>query len=117
VGYQKDREEFIARFMSEFSDKPYADRAAAVRAFLRDASAEQRWNEVSCSFDIGEKETARQEKRSDARNARAKERAVKFGAELDTQGDPRGWAYCLLIGPEKRRLGIPGRGLPASAFR
>lgn len=113
MGYQKDREEFLGLFARMVPNGTNAD----ALAFLRDASAEQRWNEVYCSFDIGERETARQEKRSEARLARVRARCAKLGLGLEENGDPRGWPLCLLVGETKNRLGVPARGLPASAFR
>jgi len=113
MGYNKDREEFFGLFARLVPGGTNAD----ALAFLRDASAEQRWNEISCSFDIGEKETARLEKRSDRRVIRVCERAKRLGLEVDSNGDPRGNPFCLLVGPNKVRLSIPARGLPASAFR
>lgn len=118
MSYQKEREQFIARFMStpEFVHIQYGERFSICLLLLRNASAEQRWNEVSCSFDIGEKETAKQERMSNRRGIRVATLAQRLGAKLDAQGDPRGNPYCLLVGPREIRLSIPARGLPARCF-
>ena len=108
MGYQKDREEFVSRFPGTYAD---------AIAFLRDSSAEQVWNEKQCSFEMSDREIARQEKRSENRIKRVQERAARLGFKVDTSGDPRGNPFCLLVGHTDNRLSIPARGLPARCFR
>ena len=113
MGYQKWREEFIALFAKHVPQGRHSD----ALAFLRDSSAEQRWNEVYSSIDIGERETERQEKKSERRVERVRARAAALGLELDANGDPRGEPFTLLVGPTKMSLTVPGRGLPARCFQ
>lgn len=113
MGYQTEREQFIRDFARAFPDAPYS----ACLNVLRTASAEQRWNEVYSSFDIGEKETARQEKRSERRIERLRQLAASIGAEIETAGDPRGNPFTIRkIGDTSAGLSVPGRGLPARCF-
>lgn len=119
MGYQKDREQFIALFYREFPSARLSD----CLALLREASAEQRFNEISSSIDVGDKELARLEKRSENRTARVRAICERIGGKLIENGDPRGYPY-LIATPSgrtndwgQRGIGIPGRGLPASAFR
>lgn len=111
MGYQQCREEFIGQYCKHVPNGRYADAIW----FLRQASAEQRWNEVYCSFDIGEKETERQKKRSERRIERIQARAAALGLRVETQGDPRGNPFSLFAGDV--RLSVPGRGLPARCFQ
>lgn len=111
MSYRKWREEFIGQYMKFV---PRANMADA-QAFLRDATSEQRWNEISCSIDIGEAETARREKASDRRMERVASRAKSLGLGLETNGDPRGNPFTLIV--DGRQISVPGNGLPARCFR
>jgi hypothetical protein len=110
--YKSAREEFLSLFAKLIPNGRHAD----ALSLLREATAEQRWNELYSSVDIGEAETARQEKRSEKREARVRALAEKLGCKLDAQGDPRGNPYLLLVGPQEHRLSIPAKGYPASFF-
>lgn len=112
MAYQKWREEFIAEFIRAFPKASYS----VALALLRAATSEQRWNEIDCSIDVGEKEHDRLEKVSERRMGRVKALADKIGAGLDTNGDPRGCPFAL-IAPDGRKVYCPGRGLPARCFR
>lgn len=112
MSYRKWREEFLHQFGRAF---PNASHRTAL-ALLREASAEQRWNEISCSIDIGERETARQERRAEARTERVRALCARIGATLDENGDPRGCPFTLKT-TDGQEIPVPGRGLPASAFR
>ena len=111
MAYKAWREEFLSEFARTF---PGASHSKAL-AFLRDATAEQRWNEISCSIDIGETETARQEKRSERRLARVRKLAESIGAQLSENGDPRGCPFGLV--KDGCTVYVPGRGLPARCFQ
>lgn len=113
MSYQSEREQFLVQFGREFPNQPIG----VALKLLRESSAEQRWNEVYSSFDIGEKETERQERKSERRAERVRKLAESIGCKLDTNGDPRGNPFCLLLPPSDKRMSIPSRGLPASAFR
>lgn len=118
ASYQKEREFFLIKFGQEF---PKASTDVAVR-MLREASAEQRYNEIVCSIEISESETRRLEKRSESRAKRMEALCGEIGAKLVENGDPRGFPFLLSLPSGKtydwgeRGLGIPGRGLPASTF-
>lgn len=112
MSYAKEREEFIGRFVQCAPGATFE----FAQWLLRQASAEQRWNEVYSSFDIGEDETARQERKSERRMERVKERVESAGFKLETNGDPRGNPFCVLVGPTEIRHSVPGRGLPARCF-
>lgn len=112
MGYQTERAQFLHQFGRYVSAGTHAD----ALAFLRDASGSQRWNEILSSFDIGERETAKQERREERRDARVKARAERLGLALETNGDPRGNPYALKTA-DGRTLSVPGRGLPARCFR
>jgi len=111
MSYQKWREEFIAEFSRAFPNAAYR----YPLGFLREATAEQRWNEISCSIDVGEAETARQERRETARHKRVEAMAREIGATIEWQGDPRGCPFAVKLGD--RLIYVPGRGLPARCFQ
>lgn len=113
MSYQSDRERFFQAFGREFGNGTVTD----ARMLLRWASAEQRWNEVQCSIDIGETQTAREEKLSENRIKRARALLDKLGADLDVNGDPRGWPFRIIKREGGRVIGVPGRGLPARFFQ
>lgn len=112
MGYQNDREAFVAEFARHF---PNASHWVAT-AFLRDASGAQRYNEITSSIDVGERELARLEKLDARRTVRIVNRAKKIGAKVEDGGDPRGCPFSLIT-PEGREIRVPGRGLPARCFR
>lgn len=112
MSYQREREEFLSAFAREF---PNAS-AEVARLMLRNASAEQRYNEITSSIEVSEREAARLDKASTLRGRRMRKLCFDIGATLVEHGDPRGNPY-LITTPSKRELSIPGRGLPASAFR
>ena len=72
MSYQNDRERFLQAFGRAFGNATTTD----ARMLLRWSSAEQRWNEVQCSIDIGEAQTAREEKLSENRIKRADRKSV-----------------------------------------
>ncbi len=108
MSYQKEREQFISQFPGTYAD---------ACTFLRNASAEQVWNEKQCSFEMSDKETAKQEKRSENRMKRVRALAEKLGYRLDENGDPRGNPFALIRIDSGRTLSVPARGLPARCFR
>mgnify|MGYP001567798377 FL=1 len=87
MSYKKNREVFFTMFAREFPSAMHSDALALLRA----GTAEQRWNEVQCSIEIGEQETARQEMLSERRMMRVSQICARFGAVLVTNGDPRGY--------------------------
>ncbi len=118
ASYAAEREHFLHAFGREF---PTSNLTVA-RTLLREATGLQRANETMCSIDIGEQATERMERREQRRDERVASYARGLGTKLLTNGDPRGFPY-LLECPSGRTydfggqgLGIPGRGLPASAF-
>jgi len=117
--YAKDRESFISAMSREYPAITHAE----ILTLLRAGTAENRWNEIDCSIDIGDRERARQERRSENRLARVKAICDRIGATLNPNGDPRGYAYYITLPSGKtndlggRGLGVPGRGLPARCFR
>lgn len=116
MGYQADRERFFQQLTHHFPAATYHD----ARTLLRNASGEMRWNEIASSIDIGEKRTAQEEKKSAARVARVRAICARIGADLEEQGDPRGYPFIIRpVADQGKGSGIyiPGRGLPASAFR
>lgn len=119
MSYQREREEFLSAFAREF---PNAS-AEVARLMLRNASAEQRYNEITSSIEVSEREAARLDKASQRRTERMRKLCRSIGAELIENGDPRGYSYLIKCPSGKttdwgnRGLGIPGRGLPPSAFR
>lgn len=119
MSYQKEREEFIVQFVRLFPKARHSD----AEYLLRQASAEQRWNEIDCSIDVGEREHDRMEKASERRIERTRKFCSSIGARLITQGDPRGYPLQIKTAndpsddEQTRGLGIPGRGLPARCFR
>lgn len=118
MSYRQWREEFIHIFTQEFP-KARLDEALLL---LRAATSEQRWNEIACSIDVGERETARLEKASDRRMERVQAICDKIGAKLVPNGDPRGDPFFILPPSGKttdwgeRGIGVPGRSLPARCF-
>lgn len=112
MSYRREREEFLSQFARFF---PKGAHSVAL-ALLRESSAEQRYNEIASSIDVGERELARLERRSNARLLRVRAIAERLGGKLSENGDPRGCAFTIIT-PDGREIGIPGRGLPASAFR
>lgn len=112
MGYQKDRTDFLFEFSRTF---PHAHQGIA-RALLRDATGAQRYNEITSSIEISEREAARLEKRDNARTARVQRCAAMIGAKLDENGDPRGCPF-VLIAPDGHKVYVPGNGLPARCFR
>lgn len=112
MGYQNDREAFIRQFTRAFPAAPYH----AAKQFLREASGSQRYNEITSSIDVGEKELARLEKADTRRDERMEKLAASIGAKLETGGDPRGNPY-RLFNAEGVEVSVPGRGLPARCFR
>ena len=120
MGYQSEREQFIRDMGREFPAASMAD----IQAILRAGTSEHRWNETTCSINIGERETARQEKRSEARTGRVRAIVERLGGKLIENGDPRGYAYYIacpsgFTGGDwgRRGIGVPGRGLPARCFQ
>lgn len=119
MSYQKEREEFIQAFGREFPNAPHS----VCLAMLRNASAEQRYNEICSSIEVSDREARRLDKASERRTERMRELCRSIGAELVENGDPRGYSYLIRVPSGRttdwgnRGIGIPGRGLPASAFR
>ena len=113
MSYRKWREEFLVRFSRLV---PQGTRADA-EALLRAATGSQRYNEITCSIDVGEAELARLERREENRTKRVRDLCAKLGVKLDENGDPRGDPYCLLVGEREYRLSVPGNGLPARCFQ
>ena len=118
MSYQKWREEFIVEVSRVFPSCSYHK----ATEFLRAATAEQRWNEIDCSIDVGKVEHARMEKRSERRMERVAKLAATIGARVNPNGDPRGCPFAL-IGVNNDPMhncvsvSVPGRGLPARCFR
>jgi len=113
MGYQKDRESFIAEFTKYFPNAGYS----VALAFLRDASGAQRYNEITSSINVGEKELARLAAQDEKRRSRVTALAGKIGAQAVTfNGDPRGCPFSIIT-KEGREVRVPGRGLPARCFR
>ena len=119
MSYQREREEFLSAFAREF---PNARHEVAL-LMLRNASAEQRYNEICSSIEVSDREARRLDKASERRTERMRELCRSIGAELVENGDPRGYSYLIRVPSGRttdwgnRGIGIPGRGLPASAFR
>lgn len=111
MAYQKWREEFLTDFAREF---PKAGHRNALM-LLREATAEQRWNEIDSSIDVGEKERARLERASERRMERVRIICERIGAGLQGNGDPRGCPFSI-VAPDGREIAVPGRGLPARCF-
>jgi len=115
MSYQKERGFFLQMFGREF---PQAGDNVATR-LLREASTQQRISEIECSIDVGEKELTRLERRAEASCKRVREMVT---GEVEFGGDPRGFPFVLKCPSGStydfggRGLGVPGRGLPVSAF-
>jgi hypothetical protein len=119
MGYDKERAEFLQDFGREFPNAPHN----VALALLRAGTAEQRYNEITSSIDVGARELERLERASERRTERVRKLCERIGGKLIENGDPRGFAY-LIECPSgraydwgQRGLGIPGRGLPARCFR
>ena len=107
MGYAKEREEFVARWMARGA------KLEDVRAVLLAAGTLQRCGEIDCSVDIDDKERARME----AREARAMEhiRAAVKGWKVVPVfgGDPRGYVVKLKERGQTERdvyAGVPAMG-------
>lgn len=87
---------------------------AEIDTLLRAATSIQRVAEIQCSFDIGERETKRLDKRSDNAEARVNRIVTAHGHKYEPMRDARGYAFHIMA--DGREYGIPGRSLPASAF-
>jgi hypothetical protein len=61
----------------------------AALALLRAATSEQRWNEISSSIEISERETKRYELASERRTARVRKLAESIGSKLIENGPAR----------------------------
>ena len=112
MGYQKEREEFTAEMVRHFPTCSMR----TISAFLRGASGAQRYNEITSSIDVGEKELARLERCDERRTARLVKLAESIGAKLEEGGDPRGCPFSVVT-PAGREIRCPGRGLPARCFQ
>lgn len=112
MGYQSDREGFVMEFAKHF---PKVGQDFA-KAFLREASGAQRYNEITTSIDVGQAERERLEKADERRTARLVKMAASIGAKLEEGGDPRGCPFSIIT-PSGREIRVPGRGLPARCFR
>ena len=85
-----------------------------VDTILRAATIVQRVAELTCSFDIGERETKRQETRSDNAEKRVAKIVISHGHKFEPMRDARGYAFHIIA--DDREYGIPGRSYPASMF-
>lgn len=88
---------------------------------LKIADAEQKRNELLCSVEMSEEETARQEKRHLSRKAKATLIGEEMGADIYFQGDPRGCpvyvctpGYATNALYSSEGLPVPGRGFTSA---
>ena len=81
---------------------------------LRAATSLQRSSEAQCSFDMGERETKRLERRDAAAEERVRQIVCRYGASVEFQGDPRGCPFT--VSKDGRDESVPGHGLPARCF-
>lgn len=112
---QKERDEFIARWMeatfnaTEGVARPVPDcprqalgfsqRMADGQRLIRLARASQRYNEILCSVEMSEDEARRQQGLDDARIRKADEICSRYCFTLLTGGDPRGYAFKVIFRP------------------
>ena len=118
MSYQKERAFFLKQFAVEFPTAKYSDAIA----LLREGTGSQRYNEIACSVDVGERELARLEKRDDNRTKRVAAICKRIGAQLVENGDSRGFPFFLSCPSGRtydwgqRGLGVPGEGHSGAAI-
>lgn len=95
MSYQKERESFIARIVSESCNVGGNIRTATAlaRGILRDAATHNRIAEAECSIEMSEREAARVARQSEACERRIVARLAELGpgfSVAEFSGDPRG---------------------------
>jgi hypothetical protein len=119
---RSDRAEFLRVMREEFPNEPEGLVRTIATALMRRATRSQKYAELLCSVDMGEKGQARVEKQDEKNDDAIERLAAQLGMKCRIGGDPRGFVVSVFLpsgrsnswGGKEHGWGVPSDGYTAA---